>query len=353
MDIRSLVRKEVRGLKAYQVEDADVRIKLDAMENPNALPQKVRKEIAAEIAKVELNRYPDPEARELKAALSDYVGVPEKNLLLGNGSDELISMTVSAFGASNGAVAHFDPSFAMYSIIARSQGQEVVTIPLSEDFDIDFDGTLRVLMEQRPNIIFAAYPNNPTGNLFDQDNMGRLIEGFMGVAVVDEAYQSFSGESMVSRIDEQQNLIVLRTLSKIGLAGLRLGIMAAHEDTVAEVNKVRLPYNINALSQTAALIALRHRDVIDRQVKKIVSERERLAGELADVDGVTVFPSATNFILFRVPEATRIYEGLKGKGILIKNLDMQQGRLENCLRVTAGTKAENDEFLDEFKGLVG
>jgi len=351
MDIRQLVRKEVRGLKAYHVEDMNVRIKLDAMENPYALPKKLQKEIAAELGSIELNRYPDPEARELKAELSDYIGVPEKNLLLGNGSDELISLVVSTFGSADGAVAHFDPSFAMYPIIARSQGQDVVTLPLGPDFDIDFDATLRVLMEQRPNIIFAAYPNNPTGNLFDEDIMRRLVEGFMGIAVVDEAYHSFASASMVSRIEELKNLIVLRTLSKIGLAGLRLGIMVAHEDTVAEVNKVRLPYNINSLSQAAAVIVLRHRDVIEKQVADIVSERDRVAAELAGIDGVTVYPSATNFVLFRVPEATRIFESLKEKGILIKNLDAE-GPLKDCLRVTAGTPEENDEFLALLRPLV-
>jgi histidinol-phosphate aminotransferase len=351
MDIRSLIRKEVRGLKAYHVEDMDMRIKLDAMENPYALPDDIRAEIADALSHIPLNRYPDPEARELKAALSDYIGVPEKNLLLGNGSDELISMVVAAFGNSDGTVAHFDPSFAMYPIIARSQGQSVTTIPLGPDFDIDFDATLRLLMEQRPNIIFAAYPNNPTGNLFDPDKMRRLVEGFMGVAVVDEAYHSFASESMVSRIDELKNLIILRTLSKVGLAGLRLGIMAAHEDTIAEVNKVRLPYNINSLSQAAAVIVLRHRDVIDRQVADIISERGRLSGGLAAIDGVAVYPSATNFILFRVPEASRIFDGLKEKGILIKNLDAD-GPLKDCLRVTVGTPEENEEFLAEFGGLV-
>jgi len=351
MDIRQLVRKEVRGLKAYHVEDMDVRIKLDAMESPYALPPKVQKEIAREVSSVELNRYPDPEARELKAALSEYIGVPAENLLLGNGSDELISMVVTAFGSCDGTVAHFDPSFAMYPIIARSHGQGVVTIPLNDGFDIDFDTTLRVLMEQRPNIIFAANPNNPTGNLFDPDSMRRLVEGYMGVAVVDEAYHNFSSESMVTRIGELNNLIVLRTLSKIGLAGLRLGILAAHEETVAEINKVRLPYNINSLSQAAALVVLKHRKIIDKQVEDIIAERDRLFGELSEIDGVTAYPSETNFILFRVPEATRIFNGLKEKGILIKDLS-SKGPLEDCLRVTAGTPEENDEFVNELKALV-
>ena len=352
MDIKQFVKKEVASLKAYQVEDfTGVRIKLDAMENPYPLPDMLRREIADALAEVPVNLYPDPDAKALKAALSDYIGVPADQLVLGNGSDELIGLIISAFGGSPGMVAYPSPTFSMYGIIARSLGQQVLEMPLAEDFSFDFDLTLKFIMQRRPNIVFIASPNNPTGNMMDKGKVRRLIDGFNGMVVVDEAYFSFAGETFIAELDEHPNLIVLRTLSKIGMAGLRVGIMAAGRDVVSEVNKVRLPYNLNGLSQRAAEIILRHRDVIDGQVGLIVEERERLFAELNEIPGVTAYPSKTNFILFRVNGARGIFEGLKEKGILIRNMD-NPGPLKDCLRVTVGTPDEDGEFLEAMKEIL-
>ncbi|HEX9860405.1 MAG TPA: aminotransferase class I/II-fold pyridoxal phosphate-dependent enzyme, partial [Nitrospirota bacterium] len=250
-----------------------------------------------------------------------------------------------------GAVAFMQPSFAMYRIIARSQGQDVLPLPLNHAFDIDFDGSLKLIMERRPNILFIAYPNNPTGNLFTRDKVKRLIAGFAGIVVVDEAYHSFAGESFINELDESPNLVVLRTLSKVGLAGLRVGVMVAGKDVVDAVNKVRLPYNVNALSQAAVVTVLRRREVIDEQVRMIVEERERLSASLSAISGVTVFPSRTNFIMFKLRGASEVFGLLKDDGILIKDLD-SPGPLKDCLRVTVGTPEENGEFLKKFKELV-
>src|SRR3990172_907256 len=267
MDIKPLIKPEVASLKAYEVEDfSSVRIKLDAMESPYTLPEELRRELADALASVELNRYPDPEARALKTSLADYAGVPAGNLLLGNGSDEIIAMLISAFGGSPATVAYPAPTFSMYGIIARGLGQKTLELPLDNKFDIDFDATLKLLMERRPKLVFVAYPNNPTGNQFDRDKVRRIIAGTYGIVVVDEEYHSFSGESFIDKLGEFPNLVVLRTLSKIGLAGLRVGMMAAGPDVLSEVNKVRLPYNINALSQVAAGLVLSRRDVVDAQV---------------------------------------------------------------------------------------
>lgn len=351
MDIKSLVRKEVAELSAYHVDEQDFRVKLDAMENPYPLPYELRKELSFELAKVALNRYPDAEASALKAELASYIGAPEDRLIVGNGSDELIAMIISAFGGSPGTVAYMDPSFAMYRIISRSLGQDVLPLPLDREFDIDFDGSLKLIMDKRPNVLFIAYPNNPTGNLFTRDKVRRLVAGFTGIAVVDEAYHSFSGDSFVGELEDNPNLIVLRTLSKVGLAGLRVGMMAANPDVVDAVNRVRLPYNVNSLSQAAATIVLRHGGVIDEQVAMILSERDRLFKALAAISGVTVYPTATNFIMFRLRGATEAFRLLKKEGILIKNLD-SPGPLKDCLRVTIGTPAENDEFLAKFTEIV-
>ena len=270
MDITPLVRKEVAALKGYEVEDiSGIRVKLDAMENPYPLPDGLREELASELSRAMLNRYPDPDAKALKATLSGYLGVPAERIVLGNGSDELIGMIITAFGGSPGVIGYPVPTFSMYGIIARGLGQETLELPLTPDFGLDFDGTLKAINERRPKVIFISYPNNPTGNLFDPDKVRRLIAGFYGIVVVDEAYYRFSGETFIGRLDEFPNLIVLRTLSKIGMAGLRVGIMAAGEDIVREVNKVRLPYNLNTLSQAAADFIMRHRDAIAEQVAAI------------------------------------------------------------------------------------
>ncbi len=348
LDIKPLVKKEVAALKPYEVEDfTGIRVKLDAMENPYTLPLEVRAELARELADVQVNRYPDPSAKALRAAIGEYMGVSPEKLLLGNGSDEIIGMIISAFGGSPGLIAHPTPTFSMYGIIARSLGQEVLELPLTDDFSLDFDGTLRLLQGSRPKVIFIAYPNNPTGNLLDPDKVRRLIEGSGAIVVVDEAYYSFSGETFMGMIDECPNLIVLRTLSKFGMAGIRVGVMAAGRDALAEVNKVRLPYNMNSLSQVAAEIILRHRAVIDGQVGLIVKERERLYNALSAMPGVTAYPSRTNFVLFRVAGATEIFEALKARGILIRSLD-SPGPLRDCLRVTVGTPEENEEFISNL-----
>jgi histidinol-phosphate aminotransferase len=352
VDIKLLVKKEVAALKAYAIEDVQARVKLDAMENPYLLPEDLRRELAETMAGVAVNRYPDPEAKGLKAALSGYLGVPADMLTLGNGSDEIIGMIISAFGGSPGLIAYPVPTFSMYGIIAKGLGQEVLEIPLNGSFDIDFDGTLKMLMEKKPKVLFLSYPNNPTGNLFDRDKVRRLIAGTWGIVVVDEAYNSFSGDSFIKEINEYPNLIVLRTLSKIGMAGLRVGIMAAGRDVTTEVNKVRLPYNLNSLSQAAAEVILRRRDVIDSQVATLIDEREKLYTELSGMKGITAYPSKTNFILFRVEGAGRIFDGLKERGILIRNMD-SPGPLKDCLRVTVGTPEENAEFLKTLKELKG
>ncbi|MGC2423832.1 MAG: histidinol-phosphate transaminase [Nitrospirota bacterium] len=349
MDIKSLVRKEVASLSAYEPEDySGVRIKIDAMENPYPLPDELREGLLQALAEVSLNRYPDPEARRLKAALAGYLGVGAESLVLGNGSDELIAMITQTFGGSPGLVAYPVPTFSMYGIIARSMGQEVMELPLTDDFQIDFDGWLKLFSERRPKVIFISYPNNPTGNLFDPDKIRRLIEGCFSIVVVDEAYFSFSSESLIGKINELPNLAVLRTLSKVGMAGLRLGVMAAGKDIVREVNKVRLPYNINSLSQAAAQHLLVNRAAVDLQVSKIIAERERLFSALNEIDGVTAWPSKTNFILFRVAGASRIHKELKARGILVRNMDVP-GPLKDCLRVTVGTPEENEEFISSLK----
>lgn len=343
-----LIQPQVRALTAYHVDETPVRIKLDAMENPFRLPTAVQRELAAAVKNAAINLYPDPSAKELKKAISAYWNIPADRMVLGNGSDELIQAIILAFG---GPVLAPTPSFAMYEITSKALGQQFVSVPLTRDFDLDADAVLEKACQTKARIIFLACPNNPTGNRFSDAAVRKVLEQANAAVVIDEAYYSFSGKSFLARLKKHPNMIVMRTLSKIGFAGLRIGLLTAAKPVVDELNKVRLPYNINMLSQVVATTALKHSDELDAQIALLCAEREHMQEELSALPGVTPFPSETNFILFRTDaNATKIHAKLKKAGILVKNLD-RPGSLANCLRVTIGTPKENDEFLEALKAV--
>jgi histidinol-phosphate aminotransferase len=345
-DVISLVRPAVRGLAAYHIDETPVRVKLDAMENPFLLPDKVRKEIGAAAQQALINRYPDPSAKKLKQAIARLWNIDADRMLLGNGSDELIQAIITAFG---GPVLVPTPSFAMYELSARALSQKAVTVPLTNEFDLDADAVIKAAKRTKAKVIFLACPNNPTGSRFSDATVRKVLENVNAVVVIDEAYHSFSGKSFLPHLNRHANMIILRTLSKIGLAGLRVGVLTASKEIVAELNKIRLPYNINTLSQAVALVALKHGKTLDQQISLLISERRKLYNALLRMPGVTPFPTETNFILLWVEkDATKVFQALKKRGILVKNLD-RPGPLENCLRVTIGTPAENKEFLKALK----
>ncbi|OGW39773.1 MAG: histidinol-phosphate transaminase [Nitrospirae bacterium GWC2_56_14] len=348
-DIATLIKPQVRRLAAYHIDETPCRIKLDAMENPFSLPTVVQRELAKAVNSASINRYPDPSAKKLTQAIAGFWGMKPANLILGNGSDELIQAILLAFG---GPTLIPVPTFAMYEITSRALSQTVVTVPLDKNFDLDADLLLKKAKESKAKVIFLACPNNPTGNRFSDKAVRRILDRADAAVVLDEAYFSFSGKSYLSLLQNYPNMIVLRTLSKIGLAGLRIGVLAASPEIVAELNKIRLPYNINSLSQAAAVAVLKHRAIIERQISLLISERENLYNALAQMKGVTAYPSETNFILFRTAvDATTVYGKLKKAGILIKNLN-KPGPLKNCLRVTIGTKEENKEFLKTVRNIL-
>jgi histidinol-phosphate aminotransferase len=344
-EIIRLVRPAVRALTAYHVDETPVRIKLDAMENPFPLPPPIRREMAALVRDERINLYPDPSAKELKKAIGSLWKMRPEQMILGNGSDELIQSVILAFG---GPVLVPAPSFAMYDITSRALGQDVVTVALNEQFDLDAENLIRHVRRSRARLVFLASPNNPTGNRFSDRAVKRILTDTKAVVVIDEAYYSFSGRSWLPQLSKHPNMILLRTLSKIGFAGLRIGVLTASTEIVNELNKVRLPYNINSLSQRVATAALQHKDFLNRQIGLLISEREKLYNALSRLEGVAVYPSETNFILIRTAGASAIHQRLKKEGILIKNLD-KPGPLKDCLRVTIGTPAENKEFLRAFK----
>lgn len=354
--IKQLIRPEIRQLKAYRVADPGDLIKLDAMENPYGWPERLKREWAERLVQVEINRYPDAAARELTNRLHDYMAVPQSmGVLLGNGSDELIQMILMAT-AKQGAVAMAPtPGFVMYDMTARFVGMEFVGVPLLADgFVLDVPRFLQAVTEKNPAVIFLAYPNNPTGNLFDRAAIDQILAATNGLVVVDEAYHPFAGSSYMGDLEQHDNLLVMRTVSKLGLAGLRLGLLAGDRQWLNEINKVRLPYNINSLTQVSASFVLEHSEFLQQQSEQIVAERARLFAQLQQLSGVRAWPSKANFILFRAEtgDATSIYEGLKRAGILIKNLHGGHPLLDNCLRVTVGQPHENEAFIKALARLL-
>jgi histidinol-phosphate aminotransferase len=363
-DPTSLIRAEVRGLTAYHVEAPDpasIRAKLDANESPFALGDHVRTELAAELAKaladVELHRYPDPQARALRRQLAAELGVPAEHVLATNGSDEGIQILLQAAAGPGVAVAIPVPTFAMYELGARVLGLRVVAVPLDATYDLDLERFRAALRAERPRLVFLAWPNNPTGRLYARDAVERIVQACAGedceaLVVVDEAYVHYSGQSLLDRLGAHPHLVLLRTLSKVGLAGIRLGLVIGHPAVLAELNKVRLPYNVNALSQAAARVVLRHPEVVRQHAATIVRERERVLRALRRLPGLRVFPSGANFFLMRAAQPGQaLWRALLERGVLVRDFS-RAPHLSDCLRVTIGTPEENDLFLQALGAIL-
>ena len=347
MNPRDLVRPEILALKAYHVPRSEGMVKLDAMENPYVLPEEVRRELAGVLARVEANRYPDPEPGKLKDALARSMGVPAgMQVMLGNGSDELIQIMALALARPGSAMMYPSPTFVMYSMSAAYTGMKAVPVPLRDDFSFDAAAFIARMKVERPALIFIAYPNNPTGVLYPEEDVAAVIRAAPGLVCVDEAYHVFAGRSFMGRLGEFPNLVVLRTMSKLGLAGLRLGYLAGRPDWIGELEKLRPPYNVGVLTQAAALFLIERLGVLEEQAARIRAERSTLGPALAALPGVKVYPSQANFFLLRVPDAPKAFESLRRQGVLVKNL---HPGLENCLRVTVGTPDENRILLAAMK----
>lgn len=348
--VQQWVRPEIRALSAYHVPPSADLIKLDAMENPYHWPEAMVEEWLAVLRDVSLNRYPDPSPASLKASMAKAMGVPAgQGVMLGNGSDELIQMIALTLAQSGRVVLAPEPSFVMYKMITTFTGMDYVGVALADDFSLDLEVMLAAIEKHQPAVVFLAYPNNPTGDLFDREAVRAVIEASPGLVVVDEAYHAFAGDSFMDELGKYDNLVVMRTVSKMGLAGLRLGLLAGPNEWLAEFDKTRLPYNINVLTQVSAEFALTHREVLDGQTQQICADREKLMSELQALDGVDPFPSRANFILFRVGRASEVFESLKAQGVLIKNMGAETGPLAQCLRVTVGSAKENIAFLQALK----
>jgi histidinol-phosphate aminotransferase len=346
----SVIREEVRSIAAYHVPDSKGMVKLDAMENPYGLPSDLAQEVGRLAAQAGLNRYPDPSARDLKVRLRQAMQIPDAmEILLGNGSDELIQILALAVNKPGAVLLGVEPSFVMFRRIATFVGLRYVGVPLSGGFGLDLPALQEAIRVHQPALTFLAYPNNPTGNLFDAAAVERVVELSRGLVVVDEAYHAFAGRSLLPQLARYPNLLVMRTLSKLGLAGLRLGLLIGRADWLTELDKLRLPYNINVLTQAVAEHVLSRSDLLEQQAAAIRGERARVLGRLAALHGVHPFPSDANFILFRVSNANNVFSTLKVRGILIKNVSGSHPMLADCLRVTVGTPEENERFLEALR----
>lgn len=357
----ALLRQEVLDLHAYYVPDSSGYIKLDAMENPYPVPPALRDEIAAAVATAAINRYPDPGAASLKEQIREITGLPQgMELLLGNGSDELIQLLALALNKPGAVLLSVEPSFVMYRMIAIFTGMRYVGVPLTSDsgaaslglensgaadFSLDLPATLASIRREQPALVFLAYPNNPTGNLFSAEAVAQIIAASPGLVVVDEAYYAFASDSFIPQLARYPNLLVMRTFSKLGMAGLRLGFLAGSAAWVGQLEKLRLPYNVGVLTQLVAGKLLEHHEVLLQQAELIKRDRAKLFQQMSRIAAIRVFPSEANFLLFRVANANAVFNGLKQRGVLIKNLNGGHPMLKDCLRVTVGTPDENERFI--------
>ena len=356
--LKKLIRQDVQAMHAYAIQESSGMVKLDAMENPFRLPAALQAHLGQRLGALALNRYPDGRVNELRKALADYAGMPEGfEIMLGNGSDELISLLAlacavppsAAHQARPACVLAPVPGFVMYAMSAQLQGLEFIGVPLAADFELDEAAMLAAIALHQPAIIYLAYPNNPTANLWDDAVIERIIHAAPGLVVMDEAYQPFSSKSYVDRIARHSHVLLMRTLSKFGLAGVRLGYLMGPKALVAEFDKVRPPYNISVLNYECALFALEHQSEFAAQAEALVAQRGLVLAALASVQGVKAWNSDANMILIRVPDAAKTFEGMKARNVLIKNVSKMHPLLANCLRLTIGTADENILMLAALK----
>ncbi|MES2189273.1 MAG: histidinol-phosphate transaminase [Pseudomonadota bacterium] len=349
-NLKKLIRQDVQSMHAYAIQDSAGMVKLDAMENPHRLPAALQAHLGQRLGALALNRYPDGRVNDLRKALADYAQMPEGfDIMLGNGSDELISLLAMACDVEGGSILAPLPGFVMYGMSAQLQGLKFIGVPLTADFELDEAAMLAAIAEHQPSIIYIAYPNNPTANLWDDAVIEKIVNAAPGLVVFDEAYQPFSSKSYINRITKHSHVLLMRTLSKFGLAGVRIGYMMGPKALIAEIDKVRPPYNISVLNYECALFALEHEAEFALQARDLVEQRAQLMLRLEVLEGVKAWKSDANMILIRVPDAAKTFEGMKARKVLVKNVSKMHPLLANCLRLTVGTADENAQMLAALK----
>lgn len=352
-----VLREDLNGMHAYAVQDATGMVKLDAMENPYVLSPDLQQALGQRLGQVAVNRYPAARIDDLKAALAAYVDMPANmSLMLGNGSDELIALLAMACVGRQATILAPEPGFVMYGLSAKLQGLVYKAVALTPHFELDVPAMVSAMALHQPAVVYLANPNNPTANAWREADLDAVIDAAPGLVVVDEAYQPFASSTWLDRMRAQPkryaHVLLMRTLSKFGLAGVRLGYMLGQAELVAQLDKLRAPYNVSVLNAECALFALEHQAVFAQQASDIRAERERLLAQLAMLPGVEPFPSQANMVLVRVNNAAQTFAALKAAGVLVKNVSTMHALLHNCLRLTVGTPAENDQLLKALKASV-
>ena len=370
--IKTRIRQDIVSMHAYAIQDSVGMVKLDAMENPHRLPADLQQQLGERLGKLALNRYPNGRVNDLRTALAAYADMPAGyDIMLGNGSDELISLLALACDVPPSAASNHKPAvilaplpgFVMYAMSAQLQGLQFVGVDLTADFELDLPAMLAAIAQQKPAITYLAYPNNPTANLWDDAAMAQIIAAvgeIGGLVVLDEAYQPFSSKTYLDTIranpDSHAHVLLMRTLSKFGLAGVRMGYMMGSKALIAEIDKVRPPYNISVLNYECALFALEHKDVFSAQASELIAQRAMLFDELSRLSkinaNIKVFKSDANMMLLRVPDPQKTFDGMKARGVLIKNVSKMHPLLTGCLRLTVGTAAENATMVTAIKASI-
>ena len=366
--IKSRIRQDIVSMHAYAIQDSIGMVKLDAMENPHRLPAELQQKLGERLGKLALNRYPDGRVNDLRAALASYADMPaDYDIMLGNGSDELISLLALACDVPPSAASNHKPAtilaplpgFVMYAMSAQLQGLKFVGVDLTADFELDVPAMLAAIAQHKPAITYLAYPNNPTANLWDDAAMVQIIAAvgdIGGLVVLDEAYQPFSSKTYLDTIranpEAHAHVLLMRTLSKFGLAGVRMGYMMGPKALIAEIDKVRPPYNISVLNYECALFALENKDVFSAQAFELIAQRAMLFESLSEIPNVKVFKSDANMMLLRVPDPQKTFDGMKARGVLIKNVSKMHPLLAGCLRLTVGTAEENATMVAAIKASI-
>jgi len=368
--IQRRIRQDVQGMHAYAIQDSKGMVKLDAMENPHRLPAELQEALGRRLGALALNRYPDGRVNDLRQALAAYAGMPEGfDIMLGNGSDELISLLAMACdvpvasGQPKPSILAPLPGFVMYAMSAQLQGLDFVGVPLTADFALDVPAMVQAITEKQPAIVYLAYPNNPTANLWAEADMVRVVAAAQAagsIVAIDEAYQPFSSRTYLDVIRAQPaanaHVLLMRTMSKFGLAGVRIGYMVGPKALIAQVDKVRPPYNISVLNYECALFALEHREAFAAQARDICAQRATLLGALRALPGVKAWDSDANMVLIRIAgegdAAQKVFDGLKARGVLVKNVSKMHPLLAQCLRLTVGTATENAQLLQALQEVL-
>ncbi len=354
--IQRVIRRDIQGMHAYAVQPSAGLVKLDTMENPHRLPDAIQQALGERLGRVALNRYPAERGDDLIAALARHAKMPSGcALMLGNGSDELITLLSMACDVPGGLVMAPVPGFVMYGMSAALQGLRFEGVPLTADFELDEVAMLRAIQTHRPSLLYLAYPNNPTANLWDDAVIERCILAMRdvnGLVVMDEAYQPFAERDSMDRLARHPHVMVMRTMSKFGLAGVRIGYLMGRRELINEVDKLRPPFNISVLNAEAALFALEHADIYAQQATSIRAERDHVYAALCEMPQLKAYPSQANMILVRMPDAAAAFAGMKQRGVLVKNISAMHTLLANCLRITVGTPDENRQMLYALRASI-